>query len=221
MDTSLINLIPNLTRALHSIKIPRNAFDDPPPPNSLAQDPSPQRKASTRNSDVPFQVKNPGTVNLETTDKLSPNQSRRTETSLINLIPNLVKAFRFRTFRRSASIDPPPSSTLAPSPSPQPQPSEKSRIVNIPLTLKTLGSACEVTGKRPVTSSNDNPIALGPSTTYTEFLGILGRKLSDVSFSKESRDWRTEIAVEIRRRKVWQFREWIVDVERRDWGWVL
>jgi hypothetical protein len=66
MDTSLINLVPNLTRALRSIKIPRSVFDDPPPPYTVACNPSPQRSEKTRTISVPFHVEILGTANSKT-----------------------------------------------------------------------------------------------------------------------------------------------------------
>jgi hypothetical protein len=142
------------------------------------------------------------------------------DTSLINLIPNLKQAVhRSTTLSRSEFADPPPPYTLAPHPSPQRK--HNTWGVGVPLHIKTLGAASETTGKRPVTWSDDDSIALGPSTTYAGFLGILGRKLSDVKVARESREWRTEIVAEIRGKKLWQSKEQVVYVTKGNWRGIL
>lgn len=55
MDTSLINLIPNLT-ARRSATVPRCEFVDPPPPYTLAPYPSPQREDNTRSTGIPLHI---------------------------------------------------------------------------------------------------------------------------------------------------------------------
>ena len=100
------------------------------------------------------------------------------DTSLINLIPNLMTALRSKTLPRSESIDPPPLYTLAPNPSPQRE--DNTRSPNVPSHIELLGPANIKTndiGRRAVLWSSDDSIALGPHTTYREFLGVLQRKL--------------------------------------------
>jgi len=151
-----------------------------------------------------------------------PNQTqtrKKMDTSLINLIPNLTKAHRSITLPRKDFIGLPPPYTLAPHP--RPQRKHNTWAVGVPLHIKTLGAASETTGKRPVTWSDDDSIALEPSSTYEEFLGILGRKLSDVKFSKESKQWKTEIVAEVSGRKLWQSKEQVVCVTKGNWRGVL
>ena len=66
--------------------------------------------------------------------------------------------------------------------------------------------------------SSDDSIVLGPDTTHEDFLEVLQRKLSDVKLSTESKAW---IVAEVRGRKVWQFKEQVVDVTTESWGAVL
>lgn len=63
----------------------------------------------------------------------------------------------------------------------------------------------------------DDSIALGPDTTHAEFLGVLERKLGDVKLSRESKEWKAMIVAEVRGRKVWQFKEQVVDVTKESW----
>jgi hypothetical protein len=145
MDTSLINLVPNLTRALRSIKIPRSVIDDPPPPYTVACNPSPQRSEKTRTISVPFHVEILGTANSKT-----------------NHI-----------------------------------------------------------GKRLMTYSGDDSIALGPGTTYAEFLGVLERMLSDIEAERDMGLWKASIVAESKRRRLWRFMEHTVYVTRESWGEIL
>ncbi|GAB7327205.1 hypothetical protein MBLNU13_g11108t1 [Cladosporium sp. NU13] len=65
MDTSLINLLPNLTSARRSTTLPRWEFIDPPPPYTLAPHPSPQREDNARSVGVPLHIELLGAANLE------------------------------------------------------------------------------------------------------------------------------------------------------------
>jgi hypothetical protein len=65
MDTSLINLIPNLTTVHRSATIPRSEIIDPPPPYTLALHPSPQPAKNTKSVDVPFHIEPLGAADLE------------------------------------------------------------------------------------------------------------------------------------------------------------
>lgn len=56
MDTSLINLIPNLTTARRSTTLPRSEVTDPPPPYTLAPNPNPRREYNTRSVGVPLHI---------------------------------------------------------------------------------------------------------------------------------------------------------------------
>ena len=138
------------------------------------------------------------------------------DTSLINLIPNLTTARRSTILPRSAFVDPPPPYTLAPCPSPQRE--DNTRSVGVPIHIELLGSANLKNGKRSVIWSSDDSIVLGPDTTHEDFLEVLQRKLSDVKLSTESKAW---IVAEVRGRKVWQFKEQVVDVTTESWGAVL
>lgn len=138
------------------------------------------------------------------------------DTSLINLIPNLTTARRSTTLPRSAFVDPPPPYTLAPCPSPQRE--DNTRSVGVPIHIELLGAANLNNGKRSVIWSSDDSIALGPDTTHEDFLEVLQRKLDDVKLSKESKAC---IVAEVRGRKVWQFKEQVVDVTTESWGTVL
>jgi len=141
------------------------------------------------------------------------------DTSLINLIPNLTTARRSTTIPRSELIGPPPPCTLAPHPSLQRE--DNTISVGVPLHIKLLGAAYPDTGKRPFIWSGDNSIALGPETTYGEFLGFLQRKLREVKVSPESGQWKVGVVAEIRGRSLWQFKEQIVNVTMESWGKVL
>lgn len=152
---------------------------------------------------------------------LSKTNIKTMDTSLINLIPNLTSSLRSTTLPRSEPTNPPPPYTLAPHPSPQR--SEPTLIsVGVPLRIEILGAATpETNGKRPITWSGDDSIALGPYTTYGEFLDVLQRRLRDVKVSRESGRWKVGVVAEIRGRSLWLFKEQIVDVAVESWGEVL
>lgn len=143
------------------------------------------------------------------------------DTSLINLIPNLTTAVRrCTTLPRSECADPSPSYTIAEHPSPQRE--DNARSDGIPLHIEILGSTNPDTNNK--TWSGDDNIALGPTTTYAEFLSILQRKLSDVKVSGDSREWKASIAAEYRgrtRRRLWQSQEQACYVTRENWWSVL
>ena len=141
------------------------------------------------------------------------------DTSLINLIPNLTTARRSTTLPRSAFVDPPPPYTLAPCPSPQRE--DNTRSVGVPIYIELLGAANPKNGKRSVIWSSDDSIALGPDTTHEDLLDVLQRKLGDVKLPRESKEWKASIVAEVRGRKVWQFKEQVVDVTTESWGTVL
>ncbi|KAM0710945.1 hypothetical protein Q7P35_001683 [Cladosporium inversicolor] len=141
------------------------------------------------------------------------------DTSLINLIPNLISAHRSKTLPRSEFIDPPPPYTLAPQPIPQRE--DNTRSVGVPLHIEILAAATPETGKRPVIWSGDDSIALGPGTTYLEFLRVLQRKLDDVKVERVLGEWKVSIVVEVRGRKLWWFGEQFVYVERENWREIL
>ena len=65
MDTSLINLIPNLTSSRRSTTLPRSESIDPPPPYTLAPLPSLQREDNTISVCAPLHVNLLGTAYLD------------------------------------------------------------------------------------------------------------------------------------------------------------
>lgn len=142
------------------------------------------------------------------------------DTSLINLIPNLLASRRSATVPRSPFIDPPPPYTLASSSSPQRQYNASSH--GIPLAIEFLDSTNpNEPHKREVIYRRDDTVALGPDTDYWEFMHILRRKLADVNVSGDDGRWKVGVCAEGRGRAVWRLRKTVLAVTRESWGEVL
>lgn len=142
------------------------------------------------------------------------------DSSLINLIPNLIAARRATTLPRAPFIDPPPPYTLAPHPSPQ-RPYNV-RPEGVPLLVEFLGPSSGISlDKRSLLWDREDSVALGPATDYWEFMAILRRKLEDLNVSKETGPWNASVVAETRGRTGWQFRRGVLEVEEERWGQVL
>jgi hypothetical protein len=136
------------------------------------------------------------------------------DSSLINLIPNLVSR-RSAGSQRSGSVNAPPSYNAGQR--------DTSTGLNAALRLDLCLSpnATDPSQKRPTMWSHDTTIAVGSDTTYREFLALLRRKIDDINFFSDIGRCHAAVVAESRGRAVWQFNRQDLDVTLENWDQVM
>jgi hypothetical protein len=136
------------------------------------------------------------------------------DSSLINLIPNLVSR-RSAASQRREPVDAPPRDT--------PDAGNNPSGINVPLRLELClsPSTSSPSQKKPLIWSHDATIAIGSETTYRGFLALLRRKIGDMDFFSDLNLCHAAIVAEVRGRTVWRFGKQDLDVTSENWDQVM